>query len=74
MAESHKIPLELIINWDQTGIQLAPTSNWTMEKCGAERVEIAALGDKRQITATLAGTLAGELLPLQVIYTGTTER
>ena len=45
-----------------------------MEECGAERVEIAALGDKRQITATLAGTLAGELLPLQVIYTGKTVR
>jgi hypothetical protein len=45
-----------------------------MEECGAERVEIAALGDKRQITATSAGTLAGALLPLQLIYRGKTER
>lgn len=45
-----------------------------MEQCGAERVEIAALGDKCQITAILAGTLTGELLPLQVIYTGKSER
>ena len=27
VAEVHKIPSELIINWDQTGIHLAPTSN-----------------------------------------------
>ena len=74
VAEVHKIPPELIINWDQTGNHLAPTSNWTMEECGAERVEIAALGDKRQITTTLACTLAGDLLPIQVIYTGKTER
>lgn len=74
VVEVHKIPQELIINWDQTGIQLALTSNWTMEECGAERVEIADLGDKRQVTATLACTLVGDLLPIQVIYTGTMER
>lgn len=45
-----------------------------MEGRGAERVEIAALGDKRQVTATLACTLAGDLLPILVIYTGKTER
>ena len=58
IAEIHKVPPDLIINWNQAGIQLAPTSNWTMEECGTEKVEIAALCDKRQITATLAGTLA----------------
>ena len=29
------------------------------------------LNDKRQVTATLAGTLSGKLLPLQVLYQGT---
>ena len=32
------------------------------------------LNDKCQVTATLAGTLSGELLPLQILYQGKTER
>ena len=31
-----------ITSWDQMGIQLVPTSNLTVEECGAKRVEIAA--------------------------------
>lgn len=33
-----------------------------------ERVEIAGIGDKRQITAVFADTMAGEFLPPQIIY------
>lgn len=51
-----------------------PSSNWTLEQEGAERVEIAGLNDKRQVTATLAGTLSRKLLPLQILYQGKTER
>ena len=46
-----EIPLELIFNWDQTGLHLVPTSNWTMAKKGSKRVEMKGLEDKRQITA-----------------------
>ena len=35
---------------------------------GSRRVEVAGLGDKRQITATFAGTLSGEFLPMQLLY------
>ena len=49
MVDVHLIPPELVINWDQSGIQLLPTSNWTMEQEGAERVEIIALNDKWQL-------------------------
>ena len=35
-------------------------------------MEIAGIDDKRQITAVLAGTLAGGFLPAQLIYCGTT--
>jgi hypothetical protein len=69
-----KIPSELIINWDQTGISVVPASQWTQEEKGVSRVEIAGLGDKRQTTATVAGTLSGALLPFQVLYEGKTER
>ena len=53
------IPPELIINWDQTGIKYVPVSCWTLEKKGSNRVEIAGVDDKRQITALLAGALSG---------------
>ena len=62
------IPPELIINWDQTGIKYVPVSCWTLEKKGSKRVEIAGVDDKHQITALLAGTLAGQVLPAQLIY------
>ena len=74
MVDAHNIPSQLVINWDQAGVKLVPSSNWTLEQEGAERVEIARLNDKRQVTATLAGTLSGKLLPLQILYQGKTER
>lgn len=54
------IPDSLIVNWDQTSMKIVPNANWTMEKRGTKRVEIAASDDKRQITLCL-------LLPLQAI-------
>ena len=69
-----EIPHELIINWDQTPLKIAPSSNWTMEKRGTKRVEISAVDDKRQITAVFGCTLAGDFLPMQLIFTGTTQK
>ncbi len=62
--------MELIFNWDQTGIHIIPQSNWTMEKKGSKRVEVKRLQDRRQITAILCGTLHGDLLPMQLVYGG----
>ena len=36
----HKIPQEMVVNWNQSGINIVPSSNWTMEQEGASRVEI----------------------------------
>ena len=60
--------MELIINWDQTPIKFVPVSNWTHDKKGTERIQLAGLDDKRQITATIAGNILGHLLPAQLIY------
>ena len=68
------VPDDLIINWDHTGLNYVPASNWTMAKEGSARVEITGLGDKRQITAVLSCTLSGNFLPPQVIYSGKTSR
>ena len=69
-----EIPPDLIINFDQTGINYVPISSWTMEKEGAKRIEMVAKDDKRQITAVFAGSLSGDFLPPQLIYEGKTTR
>ena len=51
------IPLDLIINWDQTGMHYIPVSSWTIAKEGSKRVEICGTDDKRQITAVLVPCL-----------------
>jgi hypothetical protein len=72
--EMHEVHPSLVINMDQTGVNLVPAAAWTYEKEG--RTDVATLGaeDKRQITACLASSLYGDLLPLQLIFAGKTER
>ena len=58
---------DLIINFDQTGLDFVPVSEWTMEAEGTKLVEVAGKDDKRQLTAVLGGSMAGEFLPPQLI-------
>ena len=74
VVTKEKIPLSMVVNFDQTGVNIVPTSNWTLHQSGASQVPIAGIDDKRQITMVLANTPTGHLLPPQVIYAGTTER
>lgn len=62
VIEMEEVPCELVINWDQTGIQYVPVSSWTMAKEGSNRVEIAGIDDKRQITAVFGATMTGDFL------------
>ena len=64
-VEMEDIPPSLVINWDYTATKIVPSSWWTMERKGKKRVEIAAVDDKRQITAIFACTLSGKFLPIQ---------
>ena len=66
VVDMEDIPPELVF------ISIVPGSSWTMELKGSKRVEIAGSGDKRQITALLCGTMAGEFLAPQLIYQGKT--
>ena len=74
VVKMEEIPPELILNWDQTGVNLVPVLSWTMDQLGARRVEITGVNDKRQITALFCGTLTGDFLPLQLIYQGKSAR
>ena len=66
------IPAKLILNWDHTGLNYVPSSSWTLEEKGAQKVPIVAIEDKRQLTAVFACSLAGDFLPPQIIYAGKT--
>ncbi len=72
LVGENDIPPELVINWDQTGLKIIPASEWTLEQSGAPQVSIVGAEDKRQITAVLAVSLGGELLPPQLLYAGKT--
>ena len=73
-VQMEDIPPELILNWDQTGIKIVPSSTWTMDQQGVKRVEVGGASDKRLITAVFCGSLVGDFLPIQVIYQGKTVR
>ena len=45
-SEYEDVLFDLIFNWDQTGLNYVPVSNWTMEKEGAKCVEIKDLVTK----------------------------
>ena len=70
----HTISSSLVPNWDQTGINVVPSADYTMEQRGSKWIEIADYQDKRQITATFVATLSGEFLPIQILYAGKTDR
>ena len=65
-----EVPTELVINWDQTGINYVPLSAWTLEHEGAKRVEMIGKDDKRQLTAVFACSLSGDFLPIHMVYQG----
>lgn len=67
IRDMEEVPDCLVINWDHTGINYVPASNWTMAKEGTNR---AGLGDKRQLTVVFGCSLSGDFLPPQVIYAG----
>ena len=62
----------LVINMDQTGAHLVPSDSHTYEMKGVKDVKVIGADDKRQITACIASSLHGDLLPLQLIFQGKT--
>ena len=73
VVEEHRVQDSLIIR-DQTGCQLVPGGDWTMEQQGTQQITISGLDDKRQITLLLAVSKSGTLLPPQLIYAWKTDR
>lgn len=72
--KENNIPHELIINFDQPGLKMVPTSEWTLEVKGSKDCSIVALDNQREITGVIGIRLTGSLLPFQLIYNGLTDR
>ena len=70
--EDENVPANLVINWDQTGVNMVPGGQWTLKFVGSKQVTIAGLDDKRQITVVLAATKDGNTFPPQVVNAGVT--
>jgi hypothetical protein len=67
-----RIPPELVVNADQTAVAPVSYRNATWARRGCKDVPLMGEGDKRKLTAVLASNAAGEGLPIQVIFEGTT--
>ena len=64
----------LLINFDQTGVHLVPKSKYTYADATSSSVQGTGEDDRRQITAVIASSANGDMLPLQLIFQGKTPR
>ena len=71
----YQVPPQLVINGDETAVQLVSRANRTRNIRGAKRVRMLGMGeDKAQITTTIFVTENGDVLPFQMIFEGKTDR
>ena len=73
-VSEHDIPLDLVLNLDQTPLSYVSPGKYTFDLEGSTTVPIKGVDSKRQITATLTVSTSGSLLPIQPIYNGKTKR
>ena len=70
----HKIPKELITNFDQTSLSYITIGNTTLEFSGVQSVTVEGKGKGKQITGTFSITVASKFLSLKLIYPGKIQR
>lgn len=74
LRRRYNIPAPLVVNLDETSSKYVPVPNYTYDERGSKEIRVVGAGDKRGISETLSGSLAGDFLPVQLIYGGTTRR
>ncbi|CAK5261843.1 unnamed protein product [Mycena citricolor] len=72
--ETEHIPAKLIINYDQTGMYLLPNNSQTFEQRGSKQVSVVAKDEKRAYTLGIATAADGSILPLEQVWSGSTDR
>ena len=70
----YNIPPALVINLDQSSIQLLPMYGETRRETGSKDVPILGLDDKRQITVVFQAAANGKFLLPQMVFQGKTSR
>ena len=68
------IPKELVVGADETGVHLIPSSASDVAVKDSKQVAGRGVEGKRQISALVRHTMAGEMLPLQLIFQGQSDR
>ena len=71
---NHDIPLDLVLNLDQTPLSYVSLGKYTFCLKGTTIVPIKGVDDKRQITATFTVSASGVFLLIQLICQGKTKR
>jgi hypothetical protein len=75
LVRTYNIPQSLVINTDQIGIHLVPMAGERIwEKKRSKIFGVIGGYDKRSISACISSATSSTLLPLQVIFSGTTNR
>ena len=69
----HSIPLQLVLNANQTPSLYVSVGKTRMAARNSSSVPIKGLTDKRNITLTFVISLNGDFLPMQIIYQGKTK-
>jgi len=74
-VQKHNIPRDLILNMDETGVELTPTIDRTIQSKEIKNVKVKGTDDKRQITVSLFIDYNGRLFDrIQVIWQGKTKK
>ena len=73
-VSDHDIPLELVLNLNQTLLCYVLPQKYTFDLKDSKTVPTKGVNNKRQITATFTVTASGSFLPIQLIYSGNTKR
>ena len=71
-VEEYNITHSLLLNADETPSKYASTAGYPLAEKKFKSVPIAAIADKRAITATFVKKLNCKFLPMQWIYCGKT--
>ena len=74
IISNYDIPLDLVLNLDQTRLSYVSPGKYTFCLKGTTTVPIKGVDDKRQNTATFTVSASGVFLPIQLIYQGKTKR
>ena len=73
LVSEHDIPLDLVLNLDQTPLTYVSLFKNTIDVKVLTTVSIKGVDDKRQVTATFTAFASDSFLPIQLIYYGKTK-